>query len=69
VPHAFALPDQSNGPLRPSVVEAQLATLCAALDVQFERIAQMQAELDVGPQARQRRDILRGLLVSCNRRK
>jgi hypothetical protein len=47
-------------------VEAQLATLRAALEVRFERIAQMQAELDVVPQARQRRDILRGLLVSRN---
>jgi len=29
--------------------------------VQFERIAQMQAELDVLPQARHRRNIRRGL--------
>jgi len=65
VPDASALPDQSNGPPRPAVVEAQLATLCAALEVQFERIAQMQAELDVGPQARQRRNILRGLLANA----
>ena len=46
-------------------VEAQLASLRAALEVQFERIAQMQAELDVLPQARQRRNILRGLLVAA----
>ena len=45
-------------------VEAQLASLRAALQVQFERMAPMQAELDVLPQARQRRNILRGLLAS-----
>ena len=47
-------------------VEAQLASLRAALEVQFERIAQMQAELDLLPQARQRRNILRGLLAPAS---
>jgi hypothetical protein len=47
-------------------VEAQLASLRAALDVQFKRIAQMQAELDVLPQARQRRNTLRELLTSAS---
>jgi len=46
-------------------VEAQLAGLRAALEVQFKRIAQMQAELDVLPQARQRRNTLRELLTAA----
>ena len=33
----------------------EIADLKAALDVQFQRIAQMQAELDVIPTARERR--------------
>ena len=40
----------------------EMATLRAALDIQFKRIADMQAELDVLPQARKRRELLRGLL-------
>ena len=47
-------------------VEAQLADLRAALDVQFKRIAQMQAELDALPQARRRRKTLRGLLTDAS---
>jgi multidrug resistance efflux pump len=41
----------------------QMASLRAALDVQVTRIAQMQAELDVLPQARKRRQLLRALLT------
>jgi hypothetical protein len=41
----------------------QIANLRAALDVQFTRIAQMQAELDGLPQARRRRQSLRALLT------
>ena len=47
-------------------VEAQLTGLRAALDVQFKRIAQMQAELDGLPQARQRRKTLRELLTPAS---
>jgi uncharacterized coiled-coil protein SlyX len=36
----------------------EIAHLRAALDVQFQRIAQMQAELDRLPQARKRRQSL-----------
>jgi len=35
-----------------------MANLRTALDVQFKRIAQMQAELDMLPQARKRRSLL-----------
>jgi hypothetical protein len=42
----------------------EMATLRAALDVQFTRIAQMQAELDLLPQARRRRQTLRVLLAA-----
>jgi hypothetical protein len=38
-----------------------MANLRAALDVQFKRIAQMQAELDMLPHARKRRSLLAGL--------
>ena len=41
----------------------QMASLRAALDVQVTRIAQIQAELDVLPQARKRRQLLRALLT------
>jgi multidrug resistance efflux pump len=41
----------------------QMASLRAALDIQVTRIAQMQAELDVLPQARKRRQLLRALLT------
>lgn len=37
----------------------EVASLRAALDVQFRRIAQMQAELDVLPTARERRKFIR----------
>jgi hypothetical protein len=37
----------------------EVANLRAALDVQFQRIAQMQAELDVMPTARERRKSIR----------
>ena len=37
-------------------------SLRAALDVQFKRIAEMQAELDVLPTARERRKVLRAQL-------
>jgi hypothetical protein len=40
----------------------ELDNLRAALDVQFKRIAQMQAELDVLPSARNRRKFLRAQL-------
>ena len=40
----------------------EVADLRAALDVQFKRIAQMQAELDVLPTARDRRKFLRAPL-------
>ena len=40
----------------------ELDNLRAALDVQFKRIAEMQAELDVMPMARERRKSLRLLL-------
>jgi septal ring factor EnvC (AmiA/AmiB activator) len=41
----------------------EVANLHAALDVQFKRIAQMQAELDQLPQARKRRQMLRATLT------
>jgi hypothetical protein len=41
----------------------EMATLRAVLDVQFTRIAQMQAELDLLPYARRRRQTLRVLLA------
>ena len=41
----------------------EMATLRAALDVQFTRIAQIQAELDLLPHARKRRQTLRVLLA------
>jgi hypothetical protein len=41
----------------------EMATLRAALDVQFTRIAQMQAELDLMPHARRRRQTFRVLLA------
>ena len=40
----------------------EVANLRAALDVQFKRIAQMQAELDVMPTARTRRKTISALL-------
>jgi hypothetical protein len=40
----------------------EMASLRAALDIQFKRIAHMQAELDLLPHARKRRQMLRGLL-------
>ena len=42
---------------------AELTSLRAALDVQFQRIAQMQAELDVLPTGSERRKRVRALLV------
>ena len=47
----------------------EMATLRAALDVQFTRIAQMQAELDLLPHARKRRQTLRVLLAEPPRHK
>ena len=41
----------------------EIDRLHAALDIQFTRIAQMQAELDVLPHARKRREALRALLT------
>jgi len=43
--------------------ELEMATLRTAIDVQFKRIAQMQAELDQLPHARRRRQALRPLLA------
>ena len=43
--------------------ELEMASLRAALDVQFTRITQMQAELDVLPHARERRKTVRMLLA------
>ena len=40
----------------------EMEALRAALDIQSKRIAQMQAELDILPQARKRRELLRALL-------
>ena len=40
----------------------EVANLRAALDVQFKRIAEMQAELDVLPTARNRRKFIRAQL-------
>jgi len=42
----------------------EISTLRAAIDIQFERIAQMQAELDLLPHARRRRQALRALLAA-----
>ena len=52
--------EQLASRLRDQAVE--MATLRAAIDVQFKRIAAMQAELDVLPYVRGRRQPLRGLL-------
>jgi hypothetical protein len=41
----------------------ELTTMRAILDIQFKRIAQMQAELDLLPHARRRREALRSLLT------
>jgi hypothetical protein len=41
----------------------KLDTLGAAIKLQFERIAQMQAELDLLPHARRRRHALRAVLA------
>jgi hypothetical protein len=41
----------------------EMASLRAALDIQFRRIADMQAELDLLPHARRRRQTLRALLA------
>jgi hypothetical protein len=43
--------------------ELEMAILRTAIDVQFKRIAQMQAELDQLPHARRRRQALRPLLA------
>jgi hypothetical protein len=43
--------------------ELEMATLRTAIDVQFKRIAQMQAELDQLPHARRRRQALGPLLA------
>jgi hypothetical protein len=52
---------QLVGRLREQTLE--MATIRAAIDVQFTRIAQMQAELDLLPHARRRRQTLRVLLA------
>jgi len=52
--------EQLASRLRDQAVE--MATLRAAIDVQFKRIAAMQAELDVLPHVRSRRQTLLGLL-------
>jgi hypothetical protein len=52
--------EQLASRLRDQAVE--MATLRAAIDVQFKRIAAMQAELDVLPYVRKRRQTLLGLL-------
>jgi hypothetical protein len=44
----------------------EMANLRTALDVQFKRIAQLQAELDVLPHARKRRSKLRALLIPAS---
>jgi hypothetical protein len=41
----------------------EMASLRAALDIQFKRIAEMQAELDRLPSARRRRQTLNALLA------
>jgi hypothetical protein len=41
----------------------ELDRLRASIDIQFMRIAQMQAELDLLPHARKRRESLRSLLA------
>ena len=59
--------DEASGPMTTlKQLDAQLqaqaleiADLRVALDVQFKRIAQMQAELDVLPTARERRKSIR----------
>ena len=58
-----ALPslEQLDARLHEQTVE--MASLRACLDIQFKRIAQMQAELDVLPQARRRRQSLLALLI------
>jgi len=47
----------------------EMAALRAALDVQFKRIAQMQAELDLLPLARTRRSLLMAGLPSATPRR
>ena len=42
----------------------EIVALRAALEVQFTRIAHMQAELDVLPRARRRRQALKSFLTS-----
>lgn len=39
----------------------EIATIHTLLDIQFKRIAQMQAELDLLPHARRRRQTMRAL--------
>jgi hypothetical protein len=41
----------------------EMASIRAALDVQFTRIAHMQAELDLLPHSHRRRQVLRALLT------
>ena len=43
-----------------------MTTLRTALDVQFQRIAQMQAELDALPVARERRRYIRTLMTPAS---
>lgn len=43
--------------------DQQMAAIRAILDIQFKRIAEMQAELDLMPHARRRRETLRSLLA------
>jgi hypothetical protein len=52
--------EQLASRLRQQAVE--MAALRAAVDLQFKRIAAMQAELDVLPRANRPRQTLRGLL-------
>jgi hypothetical protein len=44
----------------------EMANLRTALDVQFKRIAEIQAELDILPHARKRRSSLRALPIPAS---
>jgi hypothetical protein len=52
-----------SSPLTLHQLDARLQDLQALVDIQTKRIAQMQAELDLLPVARKRRQSLRALLT------
>ena len=58
---SVAMLEEIGSRLREQALE--IASLRAALDIQFRRIADMQAELDLLPHARKRRQTLRAQLV------